>query len=202
MHRQRATALTRQKTFGSSMSTIVDNVAPARRRKPPAYSEIFSAPDQQSIRQDLATFFGPRAEAYLAVYDKLHNATPAERVRLRTWSSPVFFGSFTWFFFRKMYLYGAMLVFTPLLLSYLFGSAGGATSIVFAMFAKRWYVNYGLGRIIKADQLGLVGDERTDYLRRAGGVSWPAGIFAGLIYGFAVALVIVGVMARHKVRHG
>jgi hypothetical protein len=184
------------------MSTIVDNIAPAGRRKPPAYSEILSAPDQQGIREDLATFFGPRAEAYLDVYDKLRNATPAERARLRTWSSPVFFGSFTWFFFRKMYLYGAVLIFTPLLLSYLFGGAGGATPIVFAMFAKRWYVNCALGRITKADQLGLSGAERIDYLQRAGGVSWPAGILAGLIYGFAIALVVVAVMARHKARHG
>jgi len=184
------------------MSTIVDNVAPARRRKPPAYSEIFDAPDQQGVREDLATFFGPRAEVYLDVYDKLRNATPTERAGVRTWSSPVFFGSFTWFFFRKMYLFGATLIFVPLLLSYLFGSAGGAIPIVFAMFAKRWYVNYALGRIVKADQLGLLGDERADYLQRAGGVSWPAGIFAGLIYGFAVALVIVGVMARHKARPG
>jgi hypothetical protein len=184
------------------MSTVVDNVAPPPRLKPPRYSELFDAPDQQGVREDLAIFFGPRAEIYLDVYEKLRNTAPAQRMRLRTWSWPAFLGSFTWFFFRKMYLYGAMLIFMPLLFGYLLGTAGSALPVLFAIWGKPWYVNSALGRVAKADQLGLSGTDRADYLRRAGGVSWPAGIFAGLIYGFLLAIVIAGIFARHNTSHG
>jgi hypothetical protein len=119
----------------------------------------------------------------------------------RTWCWPVFFGSFTWFFYRKMYAYGAMLIFLPLVFGYLFGSVGGSTSLLFAVWAKGWYVKYALERITKADKLGLTGTERTDYLQRAGGVSLTAGIFAGLIYAFILVVVVLAIAGRHHAHH-
>jgi hypothetical protein len=188
--------------IGCSMSTIADHGALPSRRKTPAYAELFDAPDQRRVREDLATFFGPNAQAYLDLYDRMRDAAPRERIKLRTWSWPVFLGSFSWFFYRKMYLYGAMVIFMPIFFGYLFGSASGAISIIFAMWAKNWYVNYALGRIVKADKLGLTGAERADYLQRAGGVSWLAGILGGLLYGFFLLIIIAGVLAGHKARHG
>src|ERR1700731_1676437 len=64
--------------------------------------------------------------------------------------------------------------------------------------AKGWYVNYGLERVFKADKLGMVGAERADYLRRAGGVSLPAGIFAGVIYASILALMILAFVVGDK----
>ena len=100
-----------------------------------------------------------------------------------------------------MYAYGALLIIAPMIVGYLLGSAGGALSIVFAIWAKGFYVNYALNRILKADELGLTGAERTDYLQRAGGVSLPAGIFAGLIYVSLLALTILGATMKHTAGH-
>ena len=67
---------------------------------------------------------------------------------------------------------------------------------MFAAFAKGWYVNSGLERITKADRLGLTGAERSDYLQKAGGVSVPAGIFAGFIFACLLAIMIVAFIGR------
>jgi hypothetical protein len=183
------------------MSSILDNAgARPRRGHKPSHRDLFDAPDQWRIRGDLKTFFGPNT--FVATYEKMRRGTGARRISPRTWSWPVFLGSFTWFFYRKMYALGAMLIFLPLLFTYLFGSVGGATWIFFAMGAKGFYVNSAVRRIVKADQLGLAGAEREDYLRRAGGVSLPAGIFAGFIFAFALALAIMAVIGSRHAGHG
>jgi len=183
------------------MSVIADTTAPKPRAKKAAYLDLMDEVDQTRVQADLATFFGPRAEVFLDTYEKMRSATGTQRKQPRTWSWPVFLGSFTWFFYRKMYAYGAMMIILPIVLGYLFGSAGGALPILFAMWAKGWYVSTALNRIVKADTLGLTGAERTDYLQRAGGVSLPAGIFAGLIYAALLALMILGATMNHKAGH-
>lgn len=185
------------------MSIIADNVAArSRPEKKPSYRDLFAAPDQWRIRADLETFFGPHAETFLATYEKMRLSTGARRTSPRSWSWPVFLGSFTWFFYRKMYAVGATLLFLPMLFSYLFGWVGGGTWILFVMQAKGYYVNAAVERVFKADQLGLTGAERTDYLSRAGGVSLPAGIFAGFIYALLLAIVILAFIGRRHAGHG
>jgi len=181
------------------MSVIADNSAPRRRRA--SYLDLMDEVDQARVRADLATFFGPRADLFLNTYEKMRSASGGRRRSPRTWNWPVFFGSFTWFFYRKMYAYGAMIIIMPIVLGYLFGSAGSALPILVAMWAKGWYVSSALSRIAKADKLGLIGSERIDYLQQAGGVSPPAGIFAGLIYATLLALVIFAVTMKHKASH-
>lgn len=182
---------------------MTDNIAAPRPRArgKAAQLELLDNLDQAPIVADLTTFFGPRSEVYLDTYEKMRQASGSRRTMPRTWSWPVFLGSFTWFFYRKMYAYGAMLIIVPMVLSYLFGSAGGALSIVFAIWAKGLYVNSALSRIVKADELSLAGTERTDYLQQAGGVSLPAGIFAGLIYASLLALAVLGAMMKHDTGH-
>jgi hypothetical protein len=182
------------------MSVIADNSAPRRRKA--SYLDLMDEADQTRVRADLATFFGPRADVFLDTYEIMRSASSGGRRRSpRTWSWPVFFGSFTWLFYRKLYAYGAMTIIMPIVLGYLFGSAGSALPILLAMWAKGWYVSSALNRIAKADKLGLIGTERTDYLQQAGGVSLPAGIFAGLIYATLLALAIFGATMKHKAGH-
>jgi hypothetical protein len=183
------------------MSIFADSAVSPRAEKKPGYRDLFDARDQWRIRADLQTFFGPNADTFLATYEKMRASTGTRRTSPRTWSWPVFLGSFTWFFYRKMYAFGAMLIFLPVLFGYLFGSAGGSTWIVFAIWAKGWYVNLGVQRVFKADQLGLTGAERTDYLHRAGGVSLPAGIFAGFIYASLLAIMILAAIGRRHAGH-
>jgi hypothetical protein len=61
---------------------------------------------------------------------------------------------------------------------------------VFAVFAKTHYVGVGLRRILKADALGLTGDDRLDYLRYSGGVSTAGGTIASVLYFSLLALSI------------
>jgi hypothetical protein len=181
------------------MTDIADNTESKPRARKAA--ELLDEVDQQRVYADLTTFFGLRAEVFLDTYEKMRSGTGARRTAPKSWSWPVFLGSFTWFFYRKMYAYGAMIIILPIILGYLFGSAGSALPILFAVWAKGWYVTYALNRIIKADTLGLIGAERSDYLQRAGGVSLPAGIFAGLLYAALLALVILAATMGPKAGH-
>jgi hypothetical protein len=165
-----------------------------RSRLPP----LFDAPDQSRVRAELAAFFGPNAGVYVDTYDKMR----AEGKSItRTWSWPVFFGSFVWFFYRKMYGPGALVLFLPMLLKYLIGGMSIGSIVVFAISAKSWYVTTAMARIAKADQLGLKGDERIDYLQRAGGVSLIAGLLAGFVFAGAILLVIATIAVRRHIGH-
>jgi hypothetical protein len=182
------------------MSTVLDHPPPVQPSGAASATveSLLDDPDQTRIRDDLATFFGPRADAFLATYEKMRAKTWTQRRWPLTWSWPVFFLSFVWFFYRKMYGIGAVMIFAPFILAYLLGGVGGSFAIMFAMMAKPIYVQLALRRIIKADQQGLTGAGRSDYLRRAGGVSLAAGIFAGIIFGLFVAAVIFAAVQAIK----
>lgn len=160
---------------------------------------LLDADNQEHIRQDLTDFFGPNAEIYLATYDKMRLASGTHRLAPMTWSWPGFLVSYAWFFYRKMYIYGAMFLLVPLVLGMLFPTASVALYVCSAIMGKTLYVQIGLGRILKADALGLAGEERKSYLQRAGGVSVLAGAIGGLI--FAAALIVVILAAVGKARH-
>jgi hypothetical protein len=160
---------------------------------------LLSDPDQERIRGDLATFFGPRADRYLKVYEKLRADPSMGWFYLPGWSWAVFFGSFVWFFYRKQYLAGAAAILVPITLSLLFGVAGTTgVAIAFAAIANPWYVYAALLRIMKADTIGLQGAERADYLQRAGGVSLVAGVLAGVLYVALLGLAILGIFIDPK----
>jgi hypothetical protein len=128
-------------------------------------------------RADLATFFGPGSDRFLDVYDTL-NAKPGSL----SFNWPVFGLSFVWFFYRKMYLIGAVFVTLPIVMGYLLPFGAEMSGAVLAWFADRAYFWEAKRHINEATDLGLTGEERSDYLRRKGGVSLPAAIVAGLFY--------------------
>ena len=147
--------------------------------------------DQARIRADLAAFFGPHADSYLRVYDKMRLRSKAW---VASWSWPSFFAPVPWLFYRKLYLYGALCFAIPAAIAWLFDAtmAGGAT-IVIAVSAKAWYVAAGLRRIAEADRLELEGEERRTYLRHMGGVSPAAGWLVGILH-IVLAMFIVSQM--------
>jgi hypothetical protein len=65
-------------------------------------ASLFDDADQDRVRADLTAFFGPGAKTYLHTYEKMRARTGRRRMSAYTWSWPVFFGSFIWFFYRKM----------------------------------------------------------------------------------------------------
>jgi hypothetical protein len=109
-----------------------------------------------------------------------------------TWSWPVFLTIFAWHFYRKMYLIGAILILMQFVLVYSFGIYGFVAFAGLATSGKTQYVLSAMKRLEKAEALGIVGNKRQDYLRRAGGVSVLAGALAGTFQGALAALTIYG----------
>jgi hypothetical protein len=149
---------------------------------------FFVNKDQDRVRADLATFFGSRPEIYLSIYEKMRSSGRPGF----SWSWAAFFGGFVWFFYRRMYVWGASLILLPIILAVLYPSMTAFSYLYFAASAKPLYVHVALKRIGKADELGLTGTERSEYLRRAGGVSLTAGIIAGFLAAAFVAAAIYG----------
>lgn len=173
------------------MAATTDRRGPSLRRKD-QFTPLFALERQASVIKDLFAFFGPDPETYLEVYDEMRRRNG--KTALVTWSWPVSFVTFVWFFYRKQYIWGAAVILLPVIASLLFGFAGaGGMAIVFACSAKSLYVRTALRRILKADDLGLAGDERVDYLRRAGGVSVVAAVFAGLLLALFYAAMIYSI---------
>ena len=137
-------------------------------------------------RADLVTFFGPHSDKYLKVYDRL-NAKPGSL----SFNWPAFSLAFVWFFYRKLYLIGAVFMIVPLVMAYVLPFGAGLSGGVFAWFANRAYIGEAKRRIKEANELGLTAEERSDYLRRKGGVSLTAAIGAGLLYAGMGALAFL-----------
>jgi hypothetical protein len=160
------------------------------------YNALFQRTDQEQVREDLRTFFGPRADKYLAIYEKMRIGNKSYAPG---WNWVVFFTAFPWFFYRKMYIFGSLLIFLPALASYLFGFTGSAgLAGALAVSANSQYVQSGMRRLQKADELGLIGESRQEYLRRAGGVSILAGTLTGILFALLVAALIIGAYLDHN----
>jgi hypothetical protein len=177
-----------------------DDRTPAAKTRRSAISAVLQAPDQNRVVADLRGFFGQRADKYLAIYEKMR---ASNKSFVQTWNWVVFFTSFPWFFYRKMYVAGALVIVVPTLLAYLFGFTGNVgAAIGVAMSANYFYVHAAIKRVSKADALGLVGQERQEYLRRAGGVSVVAGVLSGSLFALAVvALVFSAYLEHHAAVH-
>jgi hypothetical protein len=116
---------------------------------------------------------------------------------LRGWSWPAFLLAFGWYFYRKQYIAGGIMVVLPIVLGVVSHGAGGLSWIGFAVIGKTSYVRQGLNRIVEADSRGLQGEARAEFLQQAGGVSWTAGLIAGGIYLAMIALVVFQIATRH-----
>jgi hypothetical protein len=158
---------------------------------------VLDRPDQGRVHADLAAFFGSRAEAYLKTYEKMRAATGWRRLQSIGWCWPAFFSGFAWFFYRKMYVLGTIVVVVPVVLGLVINTGTGIVAVVIAMYGKGYYVQSALRHVLKADEIGLVGQERSDYLRGAGGVSIAAGVIGGFIYASALAVTLVGTLGEY-----
>jgi hypothetical protein len=186
-------------------STLMDDVsaaaqttdhAPAPKQNRLGSHPLFQRANQDQIREDLRIFFGPRADKYLAIYEKMRSGNKTF-VRAMNWT--VFLTTFPWYFYRKMYITGALIIFLPPLASYLFGFTGNVgIAVGLGSTANRQYVLSGMKRVQKADALGLAGEERQEYLRRAGGVSVLAGVLASLLLAVAFAALLLGAYLKHR----
>jgi hypothetical protein len=162
--------------------------------------DLFKGEDQESLRRELAIHFGPRADIFLHTYEKMRAGAlkNSNYFAVLTWCWPAFLISFVWYFYRRLYIFGAIFLLAPIVLALLVGDAGssGAWAST-AILGKPLYVTSALNRIVKANKLGLIGPEREDYIRRSGGVSWVAGIVAGCLFAGLIALAIFAAVDRN-----
>ena len=157
----------------------------------PTIRDIFERPDQGGVRADLATFFGPQAETYLRIYDKMR-ANSKNWVISWSWSG--FLAPIVWLLSQTLPLRRTLHRRTARLGVRLRSEHRQQHRRRHRHVGKTWYVGAGLQRIAKADELGLLDDERRDYLRRAGGVSTIAGALVGIAYVAIIVLIIFSIV--------
>src|ERR1700689_2414612 len=104
---------------------------------------LLDRPDQARVLGDLSTFFGPHADAYIAHYAKMQRGSGWGRLFSRRWGWPAFLLSYGWYFYRKQYITGAIMVVLPIVLGILSHGVAGLSWIGFAMMGKTSYVRQG-----------------------------------------------------------
>lgn len=151
--------------------------------------------------EDVAAYIGPHAEGFRRVWEKQRTAF-AEKGYGITWSFcwPVFFLSFVWFFYRKQWLLGAVIIIIPTVFVILFPSAKdsfGGAALVLTLMAKSFYLQDALPKIAKIrtaePDVGL----RAAKLQKAGGASIIAGIISGGFYALMLLAAIIPLFVRH-----
>lgn len=140
--------------------------------------------------EDVAAYVGPNADRFKTVWEKQRAFALEGRGKI-AWSLcwPAVFLSFAWFFYRKQWLTGAILIAVPVaIVAFLPVPPGafGGVGIAVAMTAKSLYLQDAVPRIAKLKAAGS-GDKAA---LAAGGVSWPAGIVAGLLQALAIAATV------------
>lgn len=146
---------------------------------------------------DVAAYIGPNAEKFRAVWEK-QRAVIAKKGSGIAWGFcwPVFFFSFVWFFARKQYLMGAILVAFPIILYWIVPSATsslGGVGIAIAMMAKSFYLQDAMAKIAKIVAALPPNADREHALAQAGGLSLPAAGISGLFYAAIVAITVMSV---------
>ena len=149
--------------------------------------------DGERIKRELALYIGPNADRYLKAFELTGKGGIAYRT---SWHWPAALALIPWLFYRKLYLFGALLSLAIIGSIALFPDLPNAlyTSVhlAFALAVKSLYLAVGLKSIEKADERGHEGAEREAYLEKAGGTSVPGAVMgsAGLVAG-VLALVYV-----------
>lgn len=147
--------------------------------------------------EDLFSLYvGPNAGKFAGLYRAIVDGEG------RRWSFNwiVLFAALPWFFYRRMYLFGILLLVIPVAVGFVLPQAAqlGAPGIavVLAVLANRWYVSGAIEKIERIKALNLPDAERNERIQDAGGVS-PAGAIFGVLIVFA--LVAIPFMSRSTV---
>ena len=142
-------------------------------------------------------FFGPNAAVYLRAYDRMRDglvARPGGRWRglfLSGMSGPAFFVGPVWFFYRKLWVYGAVLTGVLVGLDFLpIGRLSLPISLGIAVMAKPVYLQHAMATIERLR--GPDGRIDPGRLLAAGGVSRLAGWIGGSVYAL---LCLAGIAA-------
>lgn len=155
---------------------------------------------------DMATFIGPRAEGYRAIWDKTSPGMAAKGYAgfNLSWCWPAFIpiSGIPWALARKQWAFAATMVVIVLVLNIL-STVIPSTSLGFMPFlaaciAKPFYLQTAVAKIAKIKAQFPEGPERDAAISAAGGVNMTAGYVAGAvcfgIIGLIVASLVMGEM--------
>lgn len=138
---------------------------------------------------DVAGFIGPNAHRFERVWAKLRGQSLEKGAGFaQSWCWPALLFGFAWFFYRKMWAVGAVLMVLPIVLGYFVSSNGAAIGLAAASagLAKSVYIQHATSRIAKIRSAG--GGEAD--IAAAGGVSLAGGIIGGVLLALALAGVV------------
>ena len=172
-----------------------------------AYLAFLADPNQEARYAELRDFFGPNADKFLPVYEKLRASTP--QVTGQRPKSQLFGGGFepaafflgpVWFFYRKMWLIAWLIVGLMVVLAFIpFRAVGMVLGITLATMAHRVYVQHAVQKLVALHASNAV--VTPALVQAAGGVSKPAGITSGVIYGILWLLAVISIiyLASHGI---
>lgn len=158
------------------------------------YNDFVKDPDQAARRAELAAFCGPRPDKFVKIYDKMAqqaNPQPGIKPQFSFFDSgfcwPAFFLGPIWMMYRKMWLWGGVILVAFVIFSFLPlpRGVGIGLSVGMAVGGARLYVYNAIGTIAKLR-------DNPPALAAASGVSHLAGWTTGILY-----IVIVGYFAFH-----
>ncbi len=166
-----------------------------------AYKAFLRDPDRVSRRAELAAFAGPNAAKFLKTYDTqaaTAQRPPGEKIPFDFFKGdfiwPVFFVGPVWFFYRKMWAWGAGVATIILVLGLIPATSrlsvpiavamAGASSLIYLAHAVKT-----IERMRAASPTGVLAEAE---LAAAGGVSKRAGWISGVIYGLLTAFGLYG----------
>lgn len=156
-----------------------------------------------SREEELATFFGPNAEAFLPTYRAWEASGARADSSILSWHAPfrsgklwaAFFFPVPWLFYRKLYGHGvaalaaitACAILAPHIIS---GVLSLVISSLVMRYGKRLYVDRAMKTVAIADERGFKDKDRASFLRGAGGLS-ALGLLVGvLLYTVPIALTV------------
>lgn len=138
---------------------------------------------------DVATFIGPNAPRFERVWAKLRDQSMAKGAGfVQSWCWPALLFGFAWFFYRKLWAMGAVLLILPVVLGLFVSSHGAAIGVSAAstISAKNLYVQHAVTRIAKLRAAGGGAQE----IAAAGGFSVAGGVIGGVLFALALGAVI------------
>ena len=145
---------------------------------------------RESDWAEVAAFLGPNAHRFEGAWAKTRDKMAERGAGIAwSWSWPALLFSFGWFFYRRQWAIGAVLLILPIALALLLERAPGTLGafIVIAVMGKSLVVQDAVNRIAKIKEKG----GGMAKITAAGGVSIPGAILGGLILAIGAAGVLL-----------
>lgn len=151
------------------------------------------------MSEDVKAYIGPNTHKFLKTWNKIMNGDNWPL----SWCWPVFLVGMPWFFYRKMYIEGAVVFLTPILIAMILPSLSGSGQLVFGMMlatsAKTYYLQRARKKIETISQTAASESERLERLQRAGGVSVAGAVVGGCLFASLLAIAIFAAMQGQKI---